>query len=229
MKVIELLASDTFPPRNLFSLYEVCDLLKITYEDICYWESLFPQASLYKSQSNRRLFSSKDIVILSSIKHLVFQDELSVADAQKLMAESYGICEYESISHPTGTGEEDLKANHMEAPILLNGEENRDEDPSSTLESASRYLMEHDGFDELTQQLYDGCGDELVTSCGHIEPCRIDARCDNEGSIENDIPADRGLFDYENALALLSSKKSSLHEVLSILEKYDEENCWIRI
>ena len=74
------------PPRkekHEFNIAEVSNLTGIKAHVLRYWESEFPQLKPEKNRSGQRVYRQKDIDIVLHLKHLLYEEQFTVAGARK--------------------------------------------------------------------------------------------------------------------------------------------------
>ena len=216
MRILELLMRETLPQRNFFRASEVSDLLKIKPHEMRYWESEFPQLRPQKTKNGQRIYRRQDLIIFSAIKHLLLEKKLSLAGAQRIIAESDDL-----FAHPPQKAENIISANdgHITAdedvvdaqPVM------EDKFPGDNFLQEAAYLLDEEDDEEtkITQQIYENFGEELSVASAKESVKVISTRRD---------PIARHA--YERTLATLKESKASLTEILGMLDKYHESNFW---
>src|SRR5271156_6457603 len=79
---------DTLPNKKFFNSNEIASLLAIEPQEIRAWESEFPQIRSFKTAKGQRIYRREDVVLFASIKHLLKEKKLTVAGAQRVLAET---------------------------------------------------------------------------------------------------------------------------------------------
>jgi DNA-binding transcriptional MerR regulator len=206
---------EALPQRNFFRASEVTDLLKIKPHEMRYWESEFPQIRPQKTKTGQRIYRRQDLVLFSAIKHLLLEKKLSLAAAQRIIAESDDL-----FSTPKPKVDEAL-----DLVISLDDEasdahqETADgvADDQLLQEAALMLPLEHEDFDDVTQQIYQNFGEELMVAG---QPEVLHEEIVSPRQMPVDGPA------YEKTLATLRESKASLNEILGMLDKFHESEFW---
>lgn len=73
------------PPKSHFKVDEVCSILGIRPYVLRFWESEFPHVRPITSSTGHKLYQRHDMKTLFRIKHLLFQEKLSVEQAKGLL------------------------------------------------------------------------------------------------------------------------------------------------
>lgn len=74
-----------------YAIGEVADMLEVNASLIRFWEKEFPQIKPKKNKKGNRLFKPKDIVLLSSIYHLVKVEGHTLEGAKKALKQNKSI------------------------------------------------------------------------------------------------------------------------------------------
>jgi DNA-binding transcriptional MerR regulator len=209
VKIVELLMRNALPNKKFFNGNEIASLLLIQPHEIRSWESEFPQIRSLKTAKGQRIYRYEDVVLFASIKHLLKEKKLTIAGAQRVLAES---------DEHSLMGEDD-KGMMAGLPHPLPSFEHE-----VVLQEASRMLSEDDDeFDDRSHQLYQQCAHDIPNTEVIAEPHHLSEMI-HDGIIskqQEDQRQDRiSKRDYDKALATLLASKGSLHEVLRMLEKY---------
>ena len=70
------------PNKRYFSIGEVAKLSEVKPHVLRYWEQEFPQLSPTKRRGNRRYYQQQDIVLVSQIKSLLYEEGLTISGAR---------------------------------------------------------------------------------------------------------------------------------------------------
>jgi len=73
------------PYKLFFRIGEVSQLVGVEPHVLRYWESEFPGLSPKKSSSGQRMFRRKDVQLLFSIKHLLYDEKFTIEGARKAL------------------------------------------------------------------------------------------------------------------------------------------------
>lgn len=71
------------PDKLYFKIGEVAALIGVKPYVLRYWESEFKAIKPAKTRSKHRLYRKRDIEILRQIKHLLYQERLTIEGARK--------------------------------------------------------------------------------------------------------------------------------------------------
>lgn len=218
MRILELLMRETLPQRNYFRASEVSDLLMIKPHEMRYWETEFPQIRPQKTKTGQRIYRRQDVIIFSAIKHLLLEKKISLPAAQRIIAESDDLF---STPAPSMHDDSALDTELLNAQAPTQVYETECDDAQLLQEAASILEHEESEFDNVAQQIYEACADELVhavpvETCVPVmpvlEPVDVDTKMSRQA--------------YEQTLATLKESKTSLTEILTMLDKYHESNFW---
>lgn len=76
--------------KLVFSLEEVCRLLKISPETVKEWEKEFPLFFAGQTASGRQIYRQKDVLIILRIKELLEEGSLTNAGIRRKVEEEFG-------------------------------------------------------------------------------------------------------------------------------------------
>ena len=76
------------PNKRYFSIGEVAKLSEVKPHVLRYWEQEFPQLSPTKRRGNRRYYQQPDIVLVSQIKSLLYEEGLTISGARARLNDS---------------------------------------------------------------------------------------------------------------------------------------------
>jgi DNA-binding transcriptional MerR regulator len=79
--------SPAIPDKLFFRIGEVSQLVGVEPYVLRYWESEFPGLSPKKSNTGQRMFRRKDVELLLSIKHLLYDQKFTIEGARKALLE----------------------------------------------------------------------------------------------------------------------------------------------
>lgn len=81
----------TIPDKLYFTIGEVATLCDLKPHVLRYWEQEFPQLSPSKRRGNRRYYQRRDVVLIRSIKDLLYNQGYTIEGArQQLSADEAG-------------------------------------------------------------------------------------------------------------------------------------------
>ena len=84
--LIRVINDDTpIPDKLFFRIGEVSQLVGVEPYVLRYWESEFPGLAPKKSSSGQRMFRRKDVEMLLSIKHLLYNEKFTIEGARKAL------------------------------------------------------------------------------------------------------------------------------------------------
>jgi DNA-binding transcriptional MerR regulator len=72
--------------KEFFSIKEVADMLKLKPYILRYWEKEFAILKPRRNRVGRRYYSKKDIDIVRTIKHVLYDQGFTIAGAKKKLA-----------------------------------------------------------------------------------------------------------------------------------------------
>ena len=73
------------PDKLFFRIGEVSELIGLEPYVLRYWESEFSALSPKKSSSGQRMFRRKDVALLLTIKHLLYDKKFTIDGARKVL------------------------------------------------------------------------------------------------------------------------------------------------
>jgi DNA-binding transcriptional MerR regulator len=74
--------------KTYYSISEVCGLIGVEAHVLRYWESEFPQLRPKKNRSGNRAYRTRDIDIITTIKHLLYEEGFTIPGAKRRLAEA---------------------------------------------------------------------------------------------------------------------------------------------
>ncbi|MBN1981156.1 MAG: MerR family transcriptional regulator [Chitinivibrionales bacterium] len=72
--------------KTYYSIREVCELTGLEPHVLRYWESEFPQLRPKKNRAGNRAYRDKDIEIIVTIKHLLYEEQYTIPGAKKKLS-----------------------------------------------------------------------------------------------------------------------------------------------
>jgi DNA-binding transcriptional MerR regulator len=75
------------PDKHFYKIGEVCQYTDTQPYVLRFWESEFPQLEPDKSRSGQRVYTRDDIDLVFKIKHLLYDQEFTIAGARKRLEE----------------------------------------------------------------------------------------------------------------------------------------------
>jgi DNA-binding transcriptional MerR regulator len=88
--------------RLFYKIGEVCKICRLEPHVLRYWETEFPLLKPAKNRSGQRIYRKKDIEVVETIKHLVYERGFTIAGAnQKLMERGAGEAKEMSLFRDT--------------------------------------------------------------------------------------------------------------------------------
>ncbi|HUG44277.1 MAG TPA: MerR family transcriptional regulator [Acidobacteriota bacterium] len=77
--------------KLFYKIGEVCKICRLEPHVLRYWETEFPALKPAKNRSGQRIYRKKDIEVVETIKHLVYERGYTIAGAnQRLMEKGDG-------------------------------------------------------------------------------------------------------------------------------------------
>jgi len=76
--------------KLIFSLEEVCRLLKISPETVREWEKEFPLFYAGQTASGKKIYRQKDVLIILRLKELLEENTLTSAGIRRKIEEEFG-------------------------------------------------------------------------------------------------------------------------------------------
>jgi DNA-binding transcriptional MerR regulator len=77
----------TIPNRPVFRAQEVCDLVEVQAYVLRSWEAEFPDLGVAKTPNGPRVYRRADVERVIRIKHLLFEDGLTLAGARRRLSD----------------------------------------------------------------------------------------------------------------------------------------------
>lgn len=210
MKIIELLMRNTVPNKKFFNSNEIASLLNIEPHEIRTWEAEFPQIRSLKTAKGQRIFRREDVILFASVKHLLKEKKLTIAGAQRVLAEA---------------DENYLMAEEPAEPILVQEKSLLPVEPQAVLLDVARLLpSDEDDFDDRSQRLYQQCAPISesgvpVVANEHLGEMIADALLQKNNQTVNKKGMSR--VECDKFRATLLASKDSLQHVLRMLNKID--------
>jgi DNA-binding transcriptional MerR regulator len=72
--------------KTYYSISEVCGQMGVEPHVLRYWESEFPQLRPKKNRAGNRAYRDRDIDIITTIKHLLYEEGYTIPGAKKRLA-----------------------------------------------------------------------------------------------------------------------------------------------
>lgn len=76
------------PNKLYYKIGEICEICGIQPHVLRYWESEFTTLSPTKNKSGQRIYRPKDLELVRTIKHLLYDQGFTIAGANKKLQES---------------------------------------------------------------------------------------------------------------------------------------------
>lgn len=202
VKIFELSLRDLLPNKKFFNNYEVASLLNVRPEEVRSWEGDFPQIRSLRTAKGQRIYRKEDVVLFAAVKHLLKEKKLTIAGAQRVLAES----------------DENFLLNAAEKPS------NNLDKHEVLLQEAASLLDNHDEFDPRHQEIAEELTKTLPLTVADLDADHDEQLIDN--NIDNNMVS-MSNQQYDKAKATLMASRDSLHEVLELLKKYNDINHFI--
>jgi DNA-binding transcriptional MerR regulator len=74
--------------KTYYSISEVCGRMGVEPHVLRYWESEFPQLRPKKNRAGNRAYRDRDIDIIGTIKHLLYEEGYTIPGAKRKLATS---------------------------------------------------------------------------------------------------------------------------------------------
>ena len=100
------------PPKRYFAIGEVSELCAVKPHVLRYWEKEFPMLQPDKRRGNRRYFRMQDVVLVRSIRTLLYDQGFTIDGARRKLSE-------EARNPPTSAAEVGALARELEQVIDL--------------------------------------------------------------------------------------------------------------
>jgi DNA-binding transcriptional MerR regulator len=78
-----VMSAVVIPEKQYFKIGEISDILQLEPYVLRYWESEFKILKPSRTRSKHRLYHRKDLEILVEIKHLLYDEKLTIAGAKR--------------------------------------------------------------------------------------------------------------------------------------------------
>ena len=72
--------------KTYYSISEVCGQIGVEAHVLRYWESEFPQLRPKKNRAGNRAYRDKDIEIIKTIRHLLYEEGFTIPGAKKRLS-----------------------------------------------------------------------------------------------------------------------------------------------
>lgn len=73
------------PEKFFFQIAEVCELTELPKSVLRFWESEFPALKPNRTESGRRLYRRKDVILLFKIKYLLYESKFTIDGARNFL------------------------------------------------------------------------------------------------------------------------------------------------
>jgi len=74
--------------KTYYSISQVCGQIGVEAHVLRYWESEFPQLHPKKNRAGNRAYRDKDIEIIKTIRHLLYEEGFTIPGAKKRLSGS---------------------------------------------------------------------------------------------------------------------------------------------
>lgn len=78
-------AEACIPQKFFFQIAEVCELTELPKSVLRFWESEFPSLKPSRTESGRRLYRRKDVILLFKIKYLLYESKFTINGARNFL------------------------------------------------------------------------------------------------------------------------------------------------
>ncbi len=79
--------------KENFNIEEVCEIVGLPSHIILYWETEFLQLRPVKDKSRQRIYSRKDVEVITRIRFLLYEGKHSIQDSKIALAKEFGLAE----------------------------------------------------------------------------------------------------------------------------------------
>jgi DNA-binding transcriptional MerR regulator len=83
--MIKIMDHVEIPNKLFFRIGEVCRLLSLEAYVLRFWETEFPMLSPTKGANGRRMYRKKDVEMVLTIKHLLYDRGFTIAGAKRVL------------------------------------------------------------------------------------------------------------------------------------------------
>ena len=103
-----------------FKIGEACKKLDIQPYVLRYWETEFPALSPNKSKSGQRVYTTKDLQVISRIKELLYEEGFTIAGAKKKLEGELktGLKPIPDADGDAPTADDEAAADEAPAPVV---------------------------------------------------------------------------------------------------------------
>ena len=103
-----------------FKIGEACKKLDIQPYVLRYWETKFPALSPNKSKSGQRVYTTKDLQVISRIKELLYEEGFTIAGAKKKLEGELktGLKPIPDADGDAPTADDEAAADEAPAPVV---------------------------------------------------------------------------------------------------------------
>lgn len=74
--------------KLFYKIGEVCEICQVQAHVLRYWETEFTLLSPTKNNSGQRIYRQKDLELVQTIKHLLYEEGYTIAGANKKLVEN---------------------------------------------------------------------------------------------------------------------------------------------
>ncbi len=96
------------PDKQYMKIGEVSRITSLNSSVLRFWETEFPQLCPVKSRSGQRLYTRGNVELILNIRHLLYQEKLTIAGARNRIAKSSFSPEMSASEEVTGDGKNNL-------------------------------------------------------------------------------------------------------------------------
>jgi DNA-binding transcriptional MerR regulator len=114
------------PAKRYFTIGEVSELCGVKPHVLRYWEQEFTQLSPVKRRGNRRYYQHHEVLLIRSIRALLYDDGFTISGARNLL-DSKGRLKSEKNKVPEGENIEALSSDPLAQESGADGQALRDE------------------------------------------------------------------------------------------------------
>ena len=105
----EAILAMQIPKKHFYKIGEVCSLTDTQPYVLRFWESEFPQLAPNKSRTGQRVYRSRDVEMILTIKKLLYEEGCTIAGARKKLGmDSEGLLPDASVAGERSPGPDAL-------------------------------------------------------------------------------------------------------------------------
>ncbi len=107
------------PNKFFFRIGEVSKLTGVEPHVLRYWETEFKTLRPKKNKAGQRVYKKKDVLLILSIKELLYEQKYTIAGAKKRIEEEHGLAELATSKPGLQASLEQVKAELRDVMEIL--------------------------------------------------------------------------------------------------------------